>query len=82
MAECPENPTTSEESTAGQGINLLVGAMQGQSKSKSDSFREFDELDEETRGKEENTLYMVCRYCQCKIMRPGKGILVEREVSR
>ena len=84
MAECPENSSTSatgEDETAADS-SAAPGLVLGQSKSKSESFREFGELDAETVGAEKNAVFLVCRSCRCKVLKPGYGTLVEREVKR
>ena len=79
MAECSGEPGTAGE--AGSGATAGSGLVLGQSKSGSESFLEFGDLDSETLGAEKNVVFLVCRSCRCKVLKPGFGRLVEREVN-
>ena len=40
---------------------------------------EFGDVERPEEGK--NKMFLVCDYCKCKVMRPGYGKLVEKEVG-
>ena len=63
-----------EALSAGLGSAL----MSGQSKSTSESFQEFSELEGTGEGK--NAKFLLCQFCHCKVLKPGYSALVEREV--
>lgn len=74
---------TDQSSNTGKPPAALVISeekLMGQSKSSADNFVQFKDLSEPQEGT--NKLVMVCLYCMCKIIRPGYGSLVEKEVSR
>ena len=82
MAECPKkSENTAEDGEKGAGPGIPAGLVLGQSKSKSENFVEFGDLDPETVGEEKNNVFLVCRSCRCKILKPGYGKLVEKEVN-
>ena len=60
------------------GITLTNDLIFGQSKSESSQFIQFKELEEPESNK--NKLFLVCLHCNCKIMAPGFGTLVKKEV--
>ena len=62
-------------SEAGQALQMLIAQ---QSKSLSESFVEFSELEKPEDGK--NQKILICVHCRCKVMKPGYGRLVEKEV--
>ena len=61
------------------GISLTNELIFGQSKSGSSDFLQFKQL--EATGSAKNQLYLVCQRCNCRIMAPGYGTLVKKEVS-
>ena len=67
--------TTDDTSSA--GLCACDGTSSRQSKSSSASFLEFRELEET--GEAKNSVYLVCRSCRCKVLKPGYATLVERE---
>ena len=60
------------------GISLTNELIFGQSKSGSSDFTQFKQL--EVMESDKNRLHLVCRHCNCRIMAPGYGILVKKEV--
>ena len=81
MAECPTDPPGEDvEKEAAAAPDIPVELVLGQSKSKSENFQEFGELDPETVGSDKNKVFIVCRSCKCKVLKPGYGTLVEKEV--
>ena len=63
------------------GITLTNELIFGQSKSESSTFLQFKDLEgAESEGK--NAHHLVCLHCNCKIMSPGFGTLVKKEVRR
>ena len=82
MAECSKEGDTPGTEGESDATAAVAGLVLGQSKSKSESFLEFGELDTETLGAEKNTVFLICRSCQCKVLKPGYGKLVEREVRK
>ena len=82
MAECPENSAENGEKEAAAAPGIPAGLVLGQSKSKSESFQEFGDLDPETVGAaDKNGVFLVCRSCRCKVLKPGYGKLVDKEVN-
>ena len=75
MAESTNPPDSSEDAPS---TNVANVSLSHQSKSGSESFLEFGALEGAGEGK--NSVFLVCRYCKCKVLRPGYGTLVEREV--
>lgn len=61
------------------GISLTNELIFGQSKSGSSDFTQFKQL--EVTESDKNQLYLVCRHCNCRIMGPGYGTLVKKEVT-
>lgn len=55
------------------------GVAPRQSKSSSQSFLDFGELEGAGEGK--NRACLVCKSCRCKVLKPGFATLVEREVK-
>ena len=77
MAEGSDNSKAPETNEATPNSDT---ASAHQSKSSSESFLEFSEL--EGMGEGKNAVFLVCRYCRCKVLRPGYGTLIEREVRK
>lgn len=59
-------------------IDPSSALLSRQSKSSSEMFLEFSELENVTEDK--NSKCLVCRHCKCKVLKPGYGTLLEREV--
>ena len=80
MAEGKEEstPESRQDSVPISGITAQL--LMGQSKSNSEEFIEFSQLDEPEKDK--NKMFLICKRCKCKVMRPGNGALVEKEVGR
>lgn len=79
MAEGQEPP--GDSGGGGRGVDpgeALQELIARQSKSSSESFVEFSELEKPEEGK--NQKFLICVHCQCKVMKPGYGKLVEKEV--
>ena len=87
MAEAQDTTQLSEgDSGTGAGaggryISLaqLQQALAGQSKSGAKVFVQFSDLENPEEGK--NRAYIICAHCQCKVLKPGFGKLVEKEVG-
>ncbi len=80
----PSEPELSSGGLASGGVNMeeiTAGLVSGQSKSKDSVFMKFSELAEPScDGEGKNKLHLVCLMCKCRVLRPGFGSLVEREV--
>ena len=59
---------------------ITAGLVSGQSKSKESVFMKFTEVEEPSCGEGKNKLHLVCQMCKCRVLRPGFGTLVEKEV--
>ena len=72
--------TTKPSGSEGDGssIDPSSALSSRQSKSSSDMFLEFSEL--ENMREDKNSKCLVCRHCKCKVLKPGYGTLLEREV--
>ncbi len=77
MAEGAGEPSASGQIPAGLGIS--AEKLMGQSKSSAEEFVDFKDLSEPQEGT--NKLFLVCFNCKCKVMCPGYGTLVEKEVG-
>ena len=77
MAEGTGEPSASGQIPAGLGIS--AEKLMGQSKSSAEEFVDFKDLSEPQEGT--NKLFLVCFNCKCKVMCPGYGTLVEKEVG-
>ena len=71
---------TVAENEAALASDVASSLLAGQSKSSSDVFLEFSQL--QNPGEDKNVTFLVCRHCQCKVMRPDRGRLVEKEVRK
>ena len=83
MAEGGPPSEPSSEGLANSGLSMeeiTAGLVSGQSKSKESAFMKFSELEEPSSGEGKNKLHLVCLMCRCRVLRPGFGTLVEREV--
>lgn len=79
MAEGQELPQDSGgEGIGAQQVEALQQLIARQSKSSSEAFIEFSELEKPEEGK--NQMFLICVHCQCKVMKPGYGRLVDKEV--
>ena len=58
---------------------LTAELLMSQSKSGSEDLLDFGQLENASDGK--NKLFLVCEHCKCKVMRPGYGTLVEKQVG-
>lgn len=70
----------SNDASAPEGAPLSVldaSSLSGQSKSSSESFQEFDEIDLSNKDK----YFLICIHCKCKVMRASVGTLIQKEVS-
>lgn len=67
------------ESEAQPVIQLSAELIAGQSKSKAESFLQFADVNESEDGR--NTLVLVCKFCKCKVLKPGYGTMMKKEVS-
>ena len=79
----PAEPSSGAEAGSG-GPNMeeiTAGLVAGQSKSKDCVFMKFSEIEEPSSEDGKNKLYLICQICKCKVLKPGFGTLVEREVS-
>ena len=84
MAECGGTTDNSsapvEDGATGLGASPQVPLPQ--SKSLAESFLEFGQLEPGTAvgGEGKNSMCLICRTCRCKVLKPGFGTLMEREV--
>ena len=72
MAEAKD--TTAPEGATFNAADL--SSFAGQSKSLSDTFQEFHEIDQSDKDK----YFLICIHCKCKVMRLNVGTLTEKEV--
>ena len=79
MAEGPGSTKSPENGGETPSLDLTGALQPHQSKSSSETFLEFRELEGAGEGK--NRKCLVCRHCHCKVLKPGYGTLTEREVS-
>lgn len=69
-----------DTTTASEGASLTaadLSSLTGQSKSLSDSFLEFHEIDQSDKDK----YFLICMHCKCKVVRLKFGTFSEKEVS-
>lgn len=81
MAEGGSNSGVSADQTGENGPPMdaiTAGLMSGQSKSTSEEFLQFSDLENPREGK--NKLMLVCLHCKCKVIKPGYATLVDKEV--
>lgn len=80
MAEGSSSSDCTEATSPGaQPLDgLSLDMISGQSKSESEEFVQFAEVENPKEGK--NRLLLVCKHCKCKVMGGGYGTLVENEV--
>ena len=78
MAEGTGGPSASGQIPA--GLVISADKLMGQSKSSAEKFVDFKDLSEAQ--EDTNKLILVCFNCKCKVMSPGYGTLVEKEVGR
>ena len=70
-----------DEGAQSRVASALVGLAAGQSKCTSQDQWEFDEIPGPSSGQDGGNKYLLtCKLCKCKVMRPGRGTLVEKEV--
>lgn len=76
---CGPSSAMTDDSGSTLSRDLSSALSSRQSKSSSEIFLEFSEL-ENSRG-DKNSKCLVCRHCKCKVLKPGYGTLLEREVN-
>lgn len=72
----PSDPNSEGRGPAMEDITS--GLMLGQSKSTGEEFLDFPDLENPREGK--NKFVLVCQHCKCRVLRPGYGTLVDKEV--
>lgn len=72
-------PTSKDGDEAKLSLSDITSDMiMHQSKSSSDDFIQFSELENPREGK--NELFLICEQCKCRIVRPGFAVLTDKEV--
>ena len=72
------SPTGEAASNSPTMAEIASGLMLGQSKSTSEQFLGFSELEQPGDGK--NKMVLVCQQCRSRVLKPGYGTLVDKEV--
>lgn len=72
------SPTDEAASNSPTMTEITSGLMVGQSKSTGEQFLGFSELEQPGDGK--NKMVLVCQQCKSRVLRPGYGTLVDKEV--
>lgn len=72
------SPTDEAASNTPTMAEIASGLMLGQSKSTGEQFLGFSELEQPRDGK--NKMVLVCQQCRSRVLKPGYGTLVDKEV--